>query len=88
MDTLSEVIKRLQMDGYNYELPVSEYAKLNPSDWSVDEIYRFEGESNPSDSSILYAIAKTDGTKKLLIVNAYGVYADAAVAAFTTGLSK
>ena len=49
--------------------------RLNPEEFNVDEVHRFEGDSNPSDSSILYAISSSSGLKGTL-VDAYGVYAD------------
>jgi hypothetical protein len=39
----------------------------------VVAFYRFEGDSNPDDNSILYAIETADGHKGLL-VDAYGAY--------------
>lgn len=42
---------------------------------SIDEEFRFEGESNPGDMSILYAITTKDGTKGT-VVDAYGTYSD------------
>jgi len=33
---------------------------LNPQDWEINQICRFEGKSNPSDNSILYAISKKE----------------------------
>lgn len=43
---------------------------------TIVDFYRFEGESNPDDMSVLYAIEATDGVKGT-ISNAYGTYADA-----------
>ena len=40
------------------------------------DFYRFEGESNPDDMSILYAIEANDGISGT-ISSAYGTYADA-----------
>mgnify|MGYP005867477985 FL=1 len=42
----------------------------------MDEVHRFEGMTSPDDSSILFAISSTSGVKGVL-VDAYGVYADA-----------
>jgi hypothetical protein len=42
-----------------------------PSEVKIVSFYRFEGESDPADNSILYAIEANDGTKGLL-VDAYG----------------
>ena len=46
-----------------------------PDEVTIVDFYRFEGESNPDDMSILYAIEANDGVKGT-ISSAYGVYAD------------
>ncbi len=47
--------------------------RLNPEEFQVDEVYRFEGDSNPDDSAVLYAISSSTGIKGTLI-DAYGAY--------------
>ncbi|MFL5787872.1 MAG: hypothetical protein ACJ748_07445, partial [Flavisolibacter sp.] len=49
--------------------------KYKPKDVKAVNFYRFEGDSNPDDMSILYAIETCDGTKGTL-VDAYGNYSD------------
>ena len=49
---------------------------LGPDDFNIVELFRFEGISNPSDTSVLYAIESTNGLKGTL-VSSCGVYADA-----------
>lgn len=49
--------------------------RLAPEEFHVDEVHRFEGMTDPDDSSILFAISSTSGIKGLL-VDAYGVYAE------------
>jgi len=44
-------------------------------------LYRFEGELNPSDNAILYAIKTNDGEKGT-IVDAYGMYNDLLITNF------
>ena len=73
MDTLSEVMNRLSQEGYQGNINIEDLKLLQPSDWVIDDIFRFEGCTNPSDNSILYAISKKDGTQKTLLVNAYGM---------------
>ena len=82
-DTLSEAMTDLKKRGYTidfnlsfdriicHETPIT----LMPAEFEIVEVYRFEGETNPSDSSILYAIESKHGDKGVL-VNAYGVYSD------------
>jgi hypothetical protein len=54
---------------------------FKPKDILVVNFYRFEGISDPSDNSILYAIESSDGTKGTL-VDAYGAYSDPEVEKF------
>lgn len=43
----------------------------SPYQLSIDEFYRFEGESDPADNSIIYAVSANDGSKGTL-VDTYG----------------
>ena len=78
--TLSQTMNALKKEGYNHEFQVGETCllchhaeiSLAPEEFQTDKIYRFEGESNPSDESILYAISSTQHQVKGLIVNGYG----------------
>lgn len=82
-DTLSEAIQDLNTRGYSNDFnlhpewiecaPMS--LKFKPTEFHVDEIYRFEGITNPDDSSILFAIQSSNGVKGVL-VDAYGAYSD------------
>jgi hypothetical protein len=49
--------------------------RLNPEEFHVDEVYRFEEGSTPEDNAVLYAISATSGIKGTL-VDAYGTYAE------------
>jgi hypothetical protein len=46
-----------------------------PSEVKIVNYFRFEGESDPADNAVLYAIEANDGTKGLL-VDGYGAYAN------------
>jgi hypothetical protein len=50
--------------------------KLFSDEFKVDSYFRFEGESNPSDASILYAISSERNKLRGLLVNAYGIYSE------------
>lgn len=53
--------------------------RLRPEDVSIRDYYRFEGTSDPSDMSVIYALEAGDGTKGTLI-DAFGTYADPLIA--------
>ena len=83
LTTLSEVSEKLKKDGYTLDFNIREnclYCPQNegeyaPEAFTVDEVYRFEGMSNPDDMSILFAISTNDGEKGQL-VDGYGVSSD------------
>ncbi|MCE3294389.1 MAG: hypothetical protein K0R65_103 [Crocinitomicaceae bacterium] len=52
-----------------------------PNQVNIVNFYRFEGESDPAENSILYAIETSDGEKGTL-TDAYGMYNDAHVTNF------
>ena len=52
-----------------------------PGEVNVENFYRFEGQSDPDDSSILYMLRTNDGVKGTLS-DAYGIYADPKITAF------
>jgi hypothetical protein len=52
--------------------------QLSPAEFEIVEHHRFEANTDPDDSSVLYAIQSKDGTKKGILISAYGIYADAA----------
>ncbi|MGO3236685.1 MAG: phosphoribosylpyrophosphate synthetase [Psychroflexus halocasei] len=79
-DTLSQRMNKLKSEGYTMDFKLTETHlkttddknSFTGEDFIVDNVYRFEGMSNPSDNSILYAITTTDGVKGTL-VDGYGV---------------
>ncbi|KAA6430335.1 hypothetical protein FEM33_25340 [Dyadobacter flavalbus] len=86
-DTLVETLESLQEQGYTYDFNLTAHSlefhkedgvklALSPEDFDIVQVFRFEGMTNPSDMSILYAIESKDGLKGTL-VSSYGVYADA-----------
>jgi hypothetical protein len=83
-DTLSQALNELKKRGYTEDFNLKENCivcptratDLSPEEFDVDEVYRFEGMSNPSDNSVIYAISSSRGMKGVL-VDAYGAYAEA-----------
>ena len=82
--TLSQTIDALRKEGYTEDFNLQQNClecrngqfKLFADEFGVDKYYRFEGDSNPSDASILYAISSDKNEMKGLLVNGYGIYSD------------
>lgn len=89
MKSLSSCINRMKEEGFQEDFQITgkglatfnekEYYK--PDDVRIVNFYRFEGESDPADNSILYVIETHDG-KKGTLVDAYGPYSDPRVEKF------
>lgn len=80
MRTLSQVMEKLRLKRHDNEFVMSDGyfitgngKQYKPEDLSIIKTYRFEGESDPGDSSILYVIEANDGLTGYSI-DAYGVY--------------
>lgn len=84
-DTVSIALNSLQERGYTTDFNIAfdkiickeTNACLNPGEFEITEVYRFEGETNPSDEAVVYAVESKDEKMKGTLVNAYGIYADA-----------
>ena len=84
-DTLSEAITLLQHEGYTEDFNLQTnrvecknlQLKLSPDDFVVDKFYRFEGDTDPDDEEVVYAISSLTHNIKGTLVNAFGKDADA-----------
>ncbi|MBK8984431.1 MAG: phosphoribosylpyrophosphate synthetase [Ignavibacteria bacterium] len=93
--TLSEAINDLTKKGYTYNFNIkSDYIEcaehnlqLQPDEFEIDEVYRFQEMSDVDNESILYAISSVHNNLKGLLVNAYGIYAETASAVLVAKLS-
>ena len=82
--TLSKTMEDLRKEGYTEDFNLQQNClecrngqfKLFADEFAVDKYYRFEGESNPSDAAILYAISSDKNAIKGVLVNGYGIYSD------------
>ena len=82
--TLSQTINDLRKEGYIEDFNLQQNClecrngqfKIFAEEFKVDKYYRFEGDSNPSDSAILYAISSDKHKLKGVLVNAYGIYSE------------
>lgn len=82
-ETLTEALADLQKRGYTADFELQPHGiscaaaalELHPDDFEITEVYRFEGDTSPDDSDVVYAIAGKNGLKGVL-VDAYGAYSN------------
>lgn len=94
-DTLVDAVNGLKQRGYTIDFNIA-FDKiicsegkliLAPADFEITEMYRFEGNSDPSDEDVLFAVESRDGKLKGIITSAFGMYADAASVEMLSKLS-
>src|SRR5215213_6502290 len=83
-DTVTEAVKGLKERGYTIDFNIAfdklicsenKYC-LHPDEFEIVELHRFEGDSNPDDEDVVYAVESKDGKLKGVITSAFGLYAD------------
>lgn len=92
-ETLVEAMNDLKQKGFSYDFDFkdshlccgSENREYGSDELKIVEIHRFEGITDPEDSSILYAVESSDGARGL-VIDAYGMYADAEKTKFMSGI--
>lgn len=95
MKSLSSCVNKMKDDGFKEDFQVSEkglttYSEqkyFKPEQVKIVNFYRFEGESDPGDNSILYVIETDDGTKGTL-VDGYGAYASPNASKFIVAVQE
>jgi len=82
MTTLSSVLEKLRIrkQDNEFKITASGFTSSNnkiyqPEDLLIIKSYRFEGDSNPDDSSVLYLILANDGLIGYTL-DAYGAYSN------------
>ena len=94
--TLSETVNGLKRDGYSHDFNMRDEClvchqndvSLSPEDFEIDAAYRFEGESNPDDEAVVYAISSPKFGIKGVLVNGYGIYSEAFPSALVEKLRR
>ncbi|MBS1916959.1 MAG: phosphoribosylpyrophosphate synthetase [Bacteroidetes bacterium] len=82
-DTVTQAVNGLKQRGYTIDFNLENEnivchktpITLAPSEFEIEEVYRFEGNSDPADEAVVYAIASKHGHKGVL-VNGFGISAD------------
>ncbi len=83
-DTVTDALADLKQRGFDLDFNLA-FDALNchqkgiclmPSEFEITEHYRFEGNTDPADESIVYAIQSKKGNIKGVLVSAYGTYSE------------
>jgi hypothetical protein len=85
-DTVVEALNGLKTRGYTVNFNIAfdklicseKKTCLLPAEFEIVEVHRFEGDSNPADEDVVYAVETINGDIKGVITSAFGLYADAA----------
>src|SRR5437868_9583218 len=78
--TVSEAINNLKQQGFTIDFNLeknciaSDAARLNADEFDIVDVYRYEGNSDPADEAVVYAIESKSGLKGVLVMG-YGMYA-------------
>lgn len=85
-ETVTEALNALNEKGYKNDFSILSEEEciychitqktLNPDDFVIDEVHHFDGETDPADEMIVYAISSDKFEMKGTLVNAFGMYAD------------
>jgi hypothetical protein len=95
MSTVTDATRRLQADGYTGNWYANEAGRLvcgecggefDPADVVVDQVLRFEGQSDPDDEMILFAVRGPCGDRGVYSA-AYGPYQSPEDTAVIAGLT-
>jgi hypothetical protein len=81
-DTLSQAGDDLVKRGYTADFLIetekeclickNNSLELSPDDFVIDEVYRFEGMTDPADESIVFAVSSPKYDMKGLVINSFG----------------
>lgn len=95
MKNLTSCVNQMKEEGYREDFQVTPEGlttfdkgkTYGPERVRILSFYRFEGESDPGDNTILYVMETDDGTKGTL-VDGYGAYAGEHVSKFIVEIEK
>ena len=82
-ETVTETLEALRQQGFTRDYNLLENrlkclhdeVELDPHEFEILQVHRFEGITDPGDETIIYAIEEQSG-KRGAFINAYGMYAD------------
>lgn len=66
--SVSVALEQLKKEGYTYDFNQNfEEISLHPEDFTVNQMYQYEGNSSPDDSAMVYAIVSKFGLKGVFV---------------------
>lgn len=80
-NTISEAINELKKQGFTTDFNLEENCivchadRFEPHEFEIVDTYRYEGDTDPADEAVVYAIESRSGLKGTLVAG-YGTYAD------------
>lgn len=93
LKSMASIVNKMVLEGYDDDFKISEDGQYlcslkteksyKPEEINIVNFFRFEGQSDPNDQSILYVVETADGVKGT-IVDAYGPYSDRKLGEFIT----
>lgn len=89
MKSLASLTNKMVLKGYDDDFKITDNGLKSlrtdkiyqPDQINIINFFRFEGQSDPNDNTIMYVIETSDGLKGTLI-DAYGPYADRKLSEF------
>lgn len=85
-DTVVDALNGLRERGFTIDFNIAfdkiicseNKHSLNPTDFEITEMHRFEGDTDPGDENVVYAVESKDGKLRGVITSAFGMYAESA----------
>jgi hypothetical protein len=80
-DTITEALAGLKQRGFALDFNLAENClicqgnRFDVNDFEISEWYRFEGDTDPSDEAVVYAVESNNGVKGVLVTG-YGISAE------------
>jgi hypothetical protein len=66
--TVSKALKELTEKGYTVDYNLQEDKIINgPENFTIEEMYRYEGETNPGDEATVFGIKSSTGEKGVFV---------------------
>ncbi len=83
-NNLVEAINGLKQQGYGIDYNLEQNCiicsnkihKLHAEEFKVDKYFRFDGDTNPEEESIIYAISSLNDELKGILINGFGSMSD------------